>query len=106
MMSCPGSYTGNASWQIPRPYGIPKLESKLQNRSKAKGPRLVMQWIKEIEIAKSTDDLITPRSILKRTDVSDYDELDAIMASALRKLYDKKTQKGPTLANPVLAILI
>ena len=31
--------------------------------SKAKDPRLAMQWIKEIEIAKSIDDLITTGSI-------------------------------------------
>ena len=59
--------------------------------SKAKDPRLVMRWIKEIEIAKSIDDLITPRSILGKTDFPDCDELDAMMASALRKLYDRHT---------------
>ena len=50
-----------------------------------------MQWIKEIETAKSIDDLITPRSTLGRTDFPDYDELDAMMASALRKLFDWQT---------------
>ena len=48
-----------------------------------------MRWIKETEIAKSIDDLITPRSILGQTDIPDYDELDAMMASALKKLFDK-----------------
>ena len=52
--------------------------------SKAKDPRLAMQWIKEIEIAKSIDVLMTSRSIVGRTDFPDYDELDAMMASALR----------------------
>ena len=50
-----------------------------------------MQWIKDVEIAKSTDDLMTPRSILGRTDFPDYDALDAMMASALRKLLDRQT---------------
>ena len=31
--------------------------------SKAKNPMLALQWIKEIEVAKSLDDLITPKSI-------------------------------------------
>ena len=31
--------------------------------SKAKNPTLALQWIKEIEAAKSLDDLITPKSI-------------------------------------------
>ena len=30
--------------------------------SKAKNPTLALQWIKEIEAAKSLDDLITPKS--------------------------------------------
>ena len=58
--------------------------------AKAKDPRLAVQWIKEIETAKSIDDLITPRSTLGRTDFPNYDELDAMMASALRKLFDRQ----------------
>ena len=50
-----------------------------------------MQWIKDIETAKSIDDLITPRSMLGRTDVPDNDMLDAMMTSAWRKLFDKQT---------------
>ena len=50
-----------------------------------------MQWIKEIETTKSIDDLVTPRSYLGRTDFPDHDTLDAMMASALRKLFDKQT---------------
>ena len=58
--------------------------------SKAKDPRLAMQWNKEIKIARSVDDLITTRSIVGRSDFPDYYELDAMMASALRKLFDKR----------------
>ena len=35
--------------------------------SKAKNPTLLLQWIKEIEAAKSLDDLITPKSITAKT---------------------------------------
>ena len=68
-----------------------KVNFKTDVCSKAKDPRLAMQWIKENEIAKSIDDLLTPRSILGRTDFPDHDELDAIMASALKKLFDRFT---------------
>ena len=68
-----------------------KVNFRTEVCSKAKDPRLAMQWIKEIETAKSIDDLITPRSTLERTDFPDYDELDAMMTSTLRKLFDKQT---------------
>ena len=45
-----------------------------------------MHRIKEVETEKSIDDLITSRSITGRTDFSDYDMLDAMIASALKKL--------------------
>ena len=48
-----------------------------------------MHSIKEVEIAKSIDELVTSRSIVGRTDFSDYDILDAMIASALNKLLDK-----------------
>ena len=44
-----------------------KVNFKTEVCSKSKVPRLAMRWIKEIEIAKSIDDLITPRSILGET---------------------------------------
>ena len=40
-------------------------------------------------MAKSVDDLITSRSITGRTDFPDYDVLDAMIASALKRLLDK-----------------
>ena len=45
-----------------------------------------MHWIKEVEIAKSIDELVTSRSIVVRTDFTDFDMLDAMIASALKKL--------------------
>ena len=45
-----------------------------------------MHWIKEFEIAKSIDELMTSRSIVEPTDFPDYDMLDAMIASALKKI--------------------
>ena len=48
-----------------------------------------MQWIKEVEMAKSIDELVTSRSIAGRPDFPDFDMLDAMIASALKRLLDK-----------------
>ena len=48
-----------------------------------------MHWIKEVEIAKSIDKLMTSRSIVERNDFPDYDMLHAMIASALKRLPDK-----------------
>ena len=58
--------------------------------SKAKNPTLALQWIKEIETAKSLEDLITPKSITGK-DFLDYEELDLMMAAALKRFYNKHT---------------
>ena len=58
--------------------------------SKAKNPTRALQWIKEIEAAKSLDDLITLKSITGK-DFPDYEELDLMVASALKRCYDKQT---------------
>ena len=47
---------------------------------------LTLHWIKEVEIAKLMDDLMTSRSLTGRTDFLDYDMLDVMIASALKKL--------------------
>ena len=49
-------------------------------------PQITVHWIKEIEMAKSIDELMTSRSITGRTNFPDYDMLDAKIASALEKL--------------------
>ena len=49
-------------------------------------PHITMHWIKAVETAKSTDDLMTSRSITRRTDFPDYDMLDAMIASELKML--------------------
>ena len=71
--------------------GISKLKVNFKNEvcSKSADPHLTMHWIKEVEIAKSTDELVTSRSIVWRTDFPDFDMLDAMIASALKRLLDK-----------------
>ena len=47
---------------------------------------LTMLWNKEVEIAKSNAHFVTSRSIAVRDDFLDFDMLDAMIASALKKL--------------------
>ena len=44
-----------------------------------------MFWIKEVEIAKTIDELATSRSIMEQPNFPDFDVLDAMIASALKK---------------------
>ena len=48
-----------------------------------------MQWIKEVEVAKSLGELTTSQSIAGRTDFPDYDMRDAMIASAMKMLLDR-----------------
>ena len=66
-----------------------KVNFKTEVCLKTADPHLTMQWIKEVERAKSIDELMTSRSIVGRPDFPDYDMLDAMIASALKKLLDK-----------------
>ena len=52
-------------------------------------PRITMHWIKEVEIARSIDEHMTSRSIVERTDFPDFDMLDAMIPSALKRLLDE-----------------
>ena len=61
-----------------------KVNFKTEVCSKTADPHITMHWIKEVETAKSRDDLMTSQSIVERSDFTDYDMLDA--ASALKKL--------------------
>ena len=45
-----------------------------------------MSWMKDVEIAKSIDDLMTSRSIQGRRDFPDFEMLDAKRASGLQKI--------------------
>ena len=49
-------------------------------------PQITMHWIKEFEIVKSIDDLMTSQSITERRDFFDNEVLDAKIASAMKKI--------------------
>ena len=49
-------------------------------------PQITVHWFKETEIAKLIDELVTSRSMVERTHFLDFDMLDAMVASALKKL--------------------
>ena len=66
-----------------------KVNFKTEVCSKTADPHLTMQWIKEVKKAKSIDELMTSRSIVGRTDFPDYDMLDAMIASTLKKVLDR-----------------
>ena len=53
-----------------------KVNFKTEVCSKSADLHLTMLWIKEVEIAKSIDDLLTSQSTTGRRDFSDYDMLD------------------------------
>ena len=57
--------------------------------SKTADLHLTMHWIKEVEMGKSIDVLMTSRSILGPTNFPDCGVLDAMIASALNGLLDK-----------------
>ena len=52
-------------------------------------PHLTVHLIKVVERAKSIGDLMTSRSIVGRNDFPDYDMLDAMFASALKRHLNK-----------------
>ena len=54
--------------------------------AKTANPQITTHWITEVEKTQSIDELMTSRSIAGRTDFPDYDMLDAMIASALKKL--------------------
>ena len=66
-----------------------KVNFKTEVCSKTENPHLTKHWIKEVEMAKSMGELMTSRSIVERTDFPDFDMLDAMIASALKRFLDK-----------------
>ena len=67
-----------------------KVNFKTEVCSKSADPHLTMQWTKEVEMAKSIDELMTSRSIVARTAFRHFDMLNAMIASALKRLLDKR----------------
>ena len=49
-------------------------------------PQITMHWIKQVEIAKSIDELMTSQSITGRRDFTDFEMLGAKIASALKEI--------------------
>ena len=66
-----------------------KVNFKTEVCSKKADRHLTVQWIKEVETAKSFDDLMTSQSTTGRRDFPDHVVLDAMIASALKRLLDK-----------------
>ena len=63
-----------------------KVNFKTEVCASAVFPQVTMRWIKEVEIAKSIDDLLTSQSISGRRDFTNYEMPDAKIASALKKI--------------------
>ena len=67
-----------------------KVNFRTQVCQRTADPQLTMQWIKEVETAKSIDELVTSRLIVEH-DFPDFDMFDAMFASALKKLLSTQT---------------
>ena len=61
-----------------------KVNFKNEVCTREANPQITLHWMKEVEIAKSIDELMTSRSIVERFDFPDFDMLDAMIA--LKKL--------------------
>ena len=59
-------------------------------RSKAKNTMLALQWIKEIDVAKSLNDLISPKANTGKH-FPDNEELDLMTVAALKRCFDTQT---------------
>ena len=68
-----------------------KLNFKTEICIRTAEPQGTMLWIKEVEAAKSIDELVTSRSITGQTNFPDFDLLDVIIASALKKLINTQS---------------
>ena len=63
-----------------------KVNFKIEVCAHSAFPDITMHWIEEIETANLIDDLMISQSIPGRRDFTDYEMLDAKIASALTKL--------------------
>ena len=63
-----------------------KVNFKTEICAKSAFSHITMHWIKEVEIAKSIDDIMTSRSKTGRRDVPDYEMLGEKIASVLKKM--------------------
>ena len=67
-----------------------KVNCRTEVCLRAADPQITLLCIKEVEIAKSIDELMTSRSIVLK-DFLDFDMLDAMIASALKKLLNTQS---------------
>ena len=63
-----------------------KVNFRTEVCAKPADPQITMHWIKEVERAKSIDELVTSRSSVGRRDFPDYEMLDAVIAFAMKKI--------------------
>ena len=82
-----------------------KVNFKTEVCTRTAGLQITVHWIKEVEIAKSIDEFMPSRSIVEGTDFPDFDMLDAMIASALKKLLNTqihfpRKKKSSVLRSP------
>ena len=75
-----------------------KVNFKNEACTRTANPQITVRWTKEVKIAKSIDELMTSRSIVERTNVPDFDMLDAMIASALKKLLNTQIHFRKTVS--------
>ena len=63
-----------------------KCNFRPEDCSRTADPQVTMFWIKEVEIATSIDELVTSRSNTGQPNFPDFNVLDAMIVSALKKL--------------------
>ena len=75
------------SWKNPDSMEVQRwmLNCKTEFGMRTAKPHVSMLWIKDVEIAKSIDELMTSQSITGQLKFLDFDMLGAMIASALKK---------------------
>ena len=68
-----------------------KLYFRTEVCTRTAEPQVTMLWIKEVEIAKRIDELMTSRSIAGQHHFPDFDMIDAMIASALKNLLNTQS---------------
>ena len=73
--------------------GYPRISIGMESWKNPADLQITMNWIKEVDIAKSIDELVTSRLITRQHNFPDFDMPDAMIASVLVKLLN--TQSNP-----------
>ena len=102
IFQCASPSDPTESWKIPDPMEFQswKVNSRTEVCLRTVDLQTTVLWIKEVEIAKSIDELVTSRSIVGRTDFPDYDMLDAMVASALQSRWRCRKKRGAISGHP------